>query len=86
MFFEMLTRQRPITAAWLMALRLGMGRHKERLEGIAAPVVTLATVIAFGFGAAATLVAKQILALVLAEPNAGAQFLSHLRFYTGIDD
>jgi hypothetical protein len=44
----------------------------------------LAAVTVFGLAAAATVIAKQLMAVVLAEPQAGADFLAHLGFYMGV--
>ena len=85
-FFEMLTGQLPIAIAWLAALTLAAGRDEGRLGNVAAPTVTLAAVTAFGLAAAATVVAKQIMAALLAEPQAGEAFLTQLGFYMGVPE
>lgn len=84
-FCEMLTGQLPIAAAWLMALTLAAGRDETRPEGVP-PAVALAAVTAFGLGAAATVLVKQIMAGGLAEPNTGAQFFESLRTYMAIPE
>jgi hypothetical protein len=85
-FFEMLTGQLPIAIAWLAAMTLAAGRDEGRTGGVAAPTIALAAVTAFGVAAAATVIAKQIMAVVLAEPQAGADFLGQLGFYMGVPE
>jgi hypothetical protein len=85
-FFEMLTGQLPIAIAWLTALTLAAGRDEERPGGVAAPTIAFAVVTAFGLAAVATVIAKQIIAVVLAEPRAGANFLVHLGLYMGVPE
>lgn len=83
-FFEMLTGQLPLAAAWMVAMTLAAGRDTGELQGKRPLAVTLGGVAAFGFGAVVTVVAKQLLALPLAEAMVGEQFLSHLHFYMGV--
>src|SRR5262249_39726172 len=85
-FFEMVTGQLPIAIAWLTALTLAAARDEEQPGGVAAPTVALATATAFGLAAAATVIAKQIVAAVLVEPRAGADFLWQLSFYMGVPE
>jgi hypothetical protein len=85
-FFEMLTGQLPTAIAWLAALTLAVGRDEERPGGVAAPTIALAAVTAFVLAAAVTVIAKQIMAVVLAEPRAGADFLAHLGLYMGMPE
>jgi hypothetical protein len=83
-FFEMLTGQLPVAAAWMMTLTLAVGRDTGQLPGKRILVVALGGMAAFGFGAVVTVIAKQLLALALVETNVGEQFLSHLHFYMGV--
>ena len=77
-FFEMFTGQLPTAIAWLAALTLAASRDEERHGGANAPRVVLAAVTAFGLGAAATVLVKQILSLALVGPQAVANFFEHL--------
>ncbi|HEX5718538.1 MAG TPA: hypothetical protein VF179_20415 [Thermoanaerobaculia bacterium] len=85
-FFEMLTAQLPIAIAWLAAMVLAAGRDEKRPGDVAAPIVTLAAVTAFGLAAAATVITKQIIAVLIAEPQAGVVFLSHLSIKMGVPE
>lgn len=85
-FFEMMTGQLPIAAAWLMAVVLAVGRDVPGPRGIDARVAAFIAVVAFGLGAGLTVAAKQILALVLTEPDAASSFFANLHFYMGIPE
>jgi hypothetical protein len=85
-FFEMLTAQLPVAIAWLAAMVLATGRDAGRAGDVAAPMVTLAAVTAFGLGAAVTVITKQIMAVLIAEPRAGAVFLSNLSLYMSVPE
>jgi len=80
-FFEMFTGQLPTAIAWLAALTLAAARDEERHGGADAPRVVLAAVTAFGLGAAATVLVKQILAVTLVGHLAPASFFEHLNLY-----
>jgi hypothetical protein len=81
-FFEMFTGQLPTAIAWLAALTLAAARDEERHGGADAPRVVLAAVTAFGLGAAATVLVKQVLALALVGSQAPASFFEHLSLHT----
>lgn len=83
-FFEMLTGQLPLAAAWMVAMTLAAGRDTGELQGKRILAVVLGGAAAFGFGAVVTVVAKQLLALPLANAFVGEKFLSHLQFYMGV--
>ena len=85
-FFEMLTAQLPIAIAWLAAMVLAAGRDEGRPGDVVAPTVTLAAVTAFGLAAIATVITKQIIAVLIAEPQAGVVFLAHLSTYMGVPE
>jgi hypothetical protein len=85
-FFEMLTGQLPIAGAWLTALTLAAGRDQGQPEGLSAPMMALAAMTAFSFGAAATVLVKQVLAGMLVEPKTGVQFFGSLRYYMEIPE
>ena len=85
-FFEMLTGQLPTAAAWLGALtfaaRLDMGER----GGEDAPGAVAGALGAFAIGGMTTVLAKQVLALLLVEPAAGAVFASKLGEYMRLPD
>jgi hypothetical protein len=85
-FLEMLTGQLPIAVAWLAALTLAAARDESRPGAVGAPTVAVAAVTAFGLGAVATVATKLILAGVLAEPQAGADFATRLGLYMSVPD
>jgi hypothetical protein len=80
-YLEMLTGQLPVAAGWLVAMTLAAGRDGGRHAGGSTIAAVVGGLLAFGLGAIATIIVKQILALFLAEPDATGQFLSQLRFY-----
>jgi hypothetical protein len=80
-FFEMFTGQLPTGVAWLAALTLAAARDHEGHGGAQAPWVVLSAVVAFGLGAAATVLVKQILALALVGSLAPASFFEHLNLH-----
>jgi hypothetical protein len=83
-FFEMLTGQLPIAAAWLAVLLLAAYRD-EASPGEGSPTVHVVVALcAFGIGAAMSVIVKQLLAATFAEPSAGAQFFTQLRSYTSV--
>jgi hypothetical protein len=83
-FFEMMTGQLPIALSWLAALMLAIGRDEQKAHELAPPTAVYIAVIAFGLSAVATVTAKQLLAITLAEPRAAAEFFAQLRLYMGI--
>jgi hypothetical protein len=83
-FFEMLTGQLPVAAAWLAALTLAAHRDTHGPNGGHGLAVAVAALASFGLGAGATVVVKQVLAIAVAEPAAGAHFLTQLRSYMGV--
>ena len=85
-FFEMLTAQLPIAIAWLIAMVLALGRDNEQTGDVAPPVAAFTAALAFTFGAVVTVLGKQIIAILLVEPEAGAVFFSRLAGYTGLPE
>jgi hypothetical protein len=85
-FFDMMTGQLPVAVAWLAALVLAAARDEERPGGIAAPTAVLAAVGAFGLAVAATVIAKQIMAVAMAEPQAITAFLTQLGHWMGVSE
>jgi len=85
-FFEMLTGQLLIAAAWLGALTLAAGRDKGHTASFAGPGLALAAMVAFALSAVATGISKQIIAIVFVEPHAGTAFLSQLGLYMGLPE
>lgn len=86
-FFDMLTGQLPIAAAWLVALTLASNRD-QRHAGAAVDGRGVApmAVVAFVIGAGATVLIKQALAASLTEPGVVDQFASNLRLYMSVPD
>ena len=82
-FFEMLTGQLPIAIVWLAAVTLAAARDREPSSASSPARAAAIAALAFILGAAATVVAKQALAMLLAEPGAAADFLGRLRLYMG---
>ena len=85
-FFEMLTAQLPVAAGWLMAIVLAAKRDDRGKGDVGPPVAALVAVTAFGLGGAVTVVTKQVIATLMAEPQAPEVFLSHLRSYAGVPE
>jgi hypothetical protein len=86
-YFEMLTGQLPIGAAWLGAITLAAWRDGEGAPEQGRPIaLTSLVLLAFSAGAVGSVVLKQSLALVLADPGASAQFAHQLRYYMAIPD
>lgn len=85
-FFEMFTGQLPTAVAWLAVLTLAAARDERRQGAISAPRAVLAAVTAFGLAAAATVLVKQALALLLVGPEAGQGFLEHLDRYMSLPE
>jgi hypothetical protein len=85
-FFEMMTGQLLIAAAWLGTLTLAAGRDRGHTASIAAPGLAIAAMVAFGLAALGTGISKQILAIIFVEPHAGAAFLSQLGLYMGLPE
>jgi len=86
-FFEMLTGQLPIAAAWLAALTLASNRDQGQAGAVVdARVAAPTAVAAFAVGAAATLLIKQAIAVSLTEPGVIDQFASNLRHYMSVPD
>jgi hypothetical protein len=82
-FFSMLTGQLPTGAGWLMALTLAVARDRNK-HATDAGWMAITAVVAFGFGAAATVVTKQVLAFTLVEPETWRHFLGQLDRYSAI--
>jgi hypothetical protein len=83
-FFEMLTGQLPIAAGWLGALVLATARDETRPGALDARLRSIMALGAFAVGGVITVVVKQVLAALFAEPQAGAVFVSKLGAYAGI--
>jgi hypothetical protein len=82
-FFEMLTGQLPVAAAWLVAVIVAIRRDQARSAATDVRVLSLA-VAAFGIGAVFTILIKQVLAFTLSDPAAGHAFLSHIAMYAAV--
>lgn len=80
-FFEMLTGQLPIAAAWLAALVLATARDESPPGALDARLRSVAALGAFAIGGVITITIKQVLAALFAEPRAGAVFVSKLGAY-----
>jgi len=85
-FFEMLTGQLPVAAAWLVALVVAVRRDHALVPGGDARALALVALAAFGMGGLATVAIKQVLAQTLADPGAGRAFLSHLVLYADMPE
>jgi hypothetical protein len=83
-FFEAFTGQLPIAGAWLAALVLATVRDESRPGSIDARLVALAALGAFGVGGVITVVIKQVLAALFAEPSAGSAFMGRLGGYVAV--
>jgi hypothetical protein len=85
-FLEMLTGKLPTAIALLAAITLAAARDENRpaVGGVSARRLALLAVTAFVFGAAATVIAKLLLAGTLVETPASADFLARLRGYIGM--
>lgn len=83
-FFEAFTGQLPIAGAWLAALVLASARDEPRPRANDPRLVALSALAAFGIGGVITVVVKQVLAELLAEPTAGFAFMSRLDLYRSI--
>jgi hypothetical protein len=83
-FFEMLTGQLPIAAAWLIAFIVATRRDHALDADTPLTVLVVAAVVAFGIGGLITEGIKQILALALTDPQAGGVFFSHLVDYSAV--
>jgi hypothetical protein len=94
-FFEMLTGQLPIAAAWLGAIvlaavqdetqdtevpRVGDGGRAEPGRLLRVP----AAIAAFGLAAVSTVAVKQVLALLLVDPGSAGPFFANLRLYMSV--
>lgn len=89
-YFEFLTGQLPTGAALLFAAAYLIGRTPG--SGAASPLAwptafraAVWAVLAFGIGAAATVMLKQLLALLVLGPDGFADFLRHLDRYAGTE-
>ena len=82
-FFEMLTGQLPVAAAWLVAVIVAVRRDRAPSAPTDVRVLSFALA-AFGTGAVVTVVVKQLLAFILSDPAAGQAFFSHLAMYTAM--
>ena len=80
-FFEMLTGQLPIAAAWLAAVVLATVRDESQPGTPDARVRALTALGAFAIGGVITVAVKQVLAALFAEPLAGAVFMTKLGSY-----
>jgi hypothetical protein len=85
-FFEMLTGQLPVAAAWLVAVIVAARRDHASSAMPDVRVLAIAAIIAFGAGALATVAIKQVLAYVLVDPGAGTAFFSHLTLYASVPE
>ena len=82
-FFEMLTGQLPVAAAWLIAVIVAVRRDRAPSAPTDVRVLSFALA-AFGTGAVVTVVVKQVLAFTLSDPAAGHSFFSHLAMYAAM--
>ena len=85
-FFEALTGQLPIAAAWLAALVLASARDESRASVIDARLSSVAVVGAFAVGGLITVAIKQVLAALFADRSAGAVFVTKLAGYAGVPE
>ncbi len=81
-FLGTLTGQLPIALAWLMALSLAAARDQGR-PGIPA---AMTAAMAFSFAAVSTVIAKQLIGLVVVAPDAAQQFAASLTHYASLPD
>lgn len=84
-FFEMLTGQLPVAAAWLVAVIVAVRRDQAPSAATDVRVLSFALA-AFGTGAVVTVVIKQVLAFTLSDPGAGHAFFSHLAMYADVPE
>jgi hypothetical protein len=85
-FFSVLTGLIPVAASWLVVLTFAARRDRQQAEGIRPPAAALITLFAFGVGVFMSVILKQLLAILLAEPTTTTQFLAQLRQYIGVPD
>ena len=85
-FFEMLTGQLPVAAAWLMASVMAARHDRAGSAQLDVRALAMAALLAFVVGAGRTVVIKQVLAVVTFDPGAGGAFLSHLASHAGAPD
>jgi hypothetical protein len=92
-YFEMLTGQLPVAAAWLLACVVAVrhdGTHASPTDGQSAGTdvraLAAAALAAFAAGALFTVAIKQLLAYSLYDPRAGDAFFSHLGAYANVPD
>jgi hypothetical protein len=85
-FFEMLTGQLPVAAAWLLAVIVAARRDHASSAIPDVRVLAIAALVAFGAGALATVTIKQVIANTLADPGAVNAFFSHLSFYASVPE
>jgi hypothetical protein len=83
-FFEAFTGQLPIASAWLAALVLAALRDESCPGPFDARLVCLVALVAFGVGGVITVVIKQVLAALFAEPAAGSAFMNRLGGYLAV--
>jgi len=85
-FFEMLTGQLPVAAAWLMACVMAARQDRAHSARTDVRALAVAALVGFLVGAVATVAIKQLLAFALFDPRAGDAFFSHLAMYVGAPD
>jgi hypothetical protein len=85
-FFEMLTGQLPVAAAWLVAVIVAARRDHASGAMPDVRALAIAALVAFGVGALATVTIKQVLAYTLVDPGAGNAFFSHLTLYASVPE
>ena len=85
-FFEMLTGQLPVAAAWLIACIVAARHDRARAPRSDVRALAAAAIIAFAVGAVLTVTIKQFLALASFDPGAGDAFFSRLRAYADTPD
>jgi hypothetical protein len=85
-FFEMLTGQLPVAAAWLVAVIVAARRDHASSAIPDVRVLAIAALVAFGVGAVATVTIKQVVAYTLVDPGAGRAFFSHLLLYASLPE
>jgi hypothetical protein len=85
-FFEMLTGQLPVAAAWLVAVIVAARRDHASSAPPDVRVLAIAALTAVGAGALATVTIKQVVAYMLVDPGAGHAFFSHLVLYASVPE
>lgn len=85
-FFEMLTGQLPVAAAWLVACVVAARQDRSSSAHPDVRALAAAALLAFAVGAGSTVAIKQVLAIASFDPGAGDAFVSHLAKYLDAPD